>query len=261
MITSSAVVLLRLPHGKIAQAFKQADFLSFGLFAGGLALFAAVIGEGRFLWWTDTPWLGRVLCASIPPLVAAIVIEYHRRRPLIATRWLGGADILRFLLMAILVRVVQSEQPSGAVALLNTLGFDNDQFHSLFWNATAATLAGSIASAALIRVNRLTHQIILALTLAAIGAGMVAASRTDQQVVAVKSQCEALTQALRIATNRYRAGYSPYLDQLDAQRGLLDAELGLIQAQAARLSAYVDLYRALGGGWRTAQVTDASPRG
>jgi outer membrane protein, multidrug efflux system len=83
--------------------------------------------------------------------------------------------------------------------------------------------------------------------------GMVAVSRTEQRVAALKSQCEALTQALRIATNRYRAGYSPYLDQLDAQRGLLNAELGLIQARAARLSAYVDLYRALGGGWSTGE--------
>jgi outer membrane protein, multidrug efflux system len=83
--------------------------------------------------------------------------------------------------------------------------------------------------------------------------GMVAVSRTEQRVAALKSQCEALTQALRIATNRYHAGYSPYLDQLDAQRGLLNAELGLVQARAARLSAYVDLYRALGGGWSTGE--------
>lgn len=172
LITFAAVVLLPLPHGKRAPAFKPGDFLSFGLFAGGLALFAAVIGEGRFLWWTDTPWLGWVLCASIAPIVAAIVLDYHRRRPLLATRWLSSADIARFLVVAIVVRVVQSEQPSGAVGLLNTLGFNNDQFHDLFWIATAATLAGSIASAALLRVNRLTHQIIFGLTLAAVGAAL-----------------------------------------------------------------------------------------
>jgi hypothetical protein len=83
---------------------------------------------------------------------------------------------------------------------------------------------------------------------------MVAPSRTDQQVEALKLQYVALTQALRLATNRYRAGYSPYLDQLDARRGLLNAELGFIQARVARLSAYVDLYRALGGGWRTGGI-------
>ncbi len=35
---------------------------------------------------------------------------------------------------------------------------------------------------------------------------------------------------------RYREGYSPYLEQLDAQRGLLAAELGVAQARADALS-------------------------
>jgi MFS family permease len=172
LITFAAVVLLRLPHGNRAQPFKPFDFLSFSLIAGGLALFAAVIGEGRYLWWWDTPWLGWVLCASIASLVAAIVLEYHRRRPLLAIRWLSSADLVRFLLVGILVRVVQSEQPSGAVGLLNSLGFNNDQFHSLFWIAAAATLGGTLASASLLSVRRLTQQIIVALALAAVGAAL-----------------------------------------------------------------------------------------
>jgi multidrug efflux system outer membrane protein len=80
--------------------------------------------------------------------------------------------------------------------------------------------------------------------------GMVAVRRADEEVDALRSQCDALAQTLRVATNRYRAGYSPYLDQLDAQRGLLNAELSLIQVRAARLDAYVDLYRAMGGAWQ-----------
>ncbi|MEA3133479.1 MAG: outer membrane protein multidrug efflux system [Gammaproteobacteria bacterium] len=80
--------------------------------------------------------------------------------------------------------------------------------------------------------------------------GMVAVRRADQEVEALKSQCDALAQTLRVATDRYRAGYSPYLDQLDAQRGLLNAELSLIQVRAARLGAYVNLYRAMGGAWQ-----------
>ena len=59
----------------------------------------------------------------------------------------------------------------------------------------------------------------------------------------------ALAGALRNASNRYRAGYSAYIDQLDAQRGLLTAELSLVQARADRLTAYVTLYQAMGGGW------------
>lgn len=52
------------------------------------------------------------------------------------------------------------------------------------------------------------------------------------------------------ATNRYRAGYSSYLEQLDAQRGLFSADLSLVQANNERPSAAVSLFQALGGGWK-----------
>ncbi len=78
--------------------------------------------------------------------------------------------------------------------------------------------------------------------------------RSGQQAIALAAQRAALAGALRNASNRYRAGYSSYIDQLDAQRGLLTAELTLIQAQADRLSAYVTLYQALGGGWSREDV-------
>ena len=73
--------------------------------------------------------------------------------------------------------------------------------------------------------------------------------RSGQQAVARAGQRDALAGALRNASNRYRAGYSAYIDQLDAQRGLLTAELSLVQARADRLTAYVTLYQAMGGGW------------
>ena len=60
--------------------------------------------------------------------------------------------------------------------------------------------------------------------------------------------------ALQNATNRYRAGYSSYIEQLDAQRTLLNAELALAQARADRLTSHVALYQAMGGGWTRADV-------
>ena len=44
-----------------------------------------------------------------------------------------------------------------------------------------------------------------------------------------------------------------YLEVLDAERGLFQAELDAIDAQRQRLSATVELYKALGGGWQAAQ--------
>lgn len=78
---------------------------------------------------------------------------------------------------------------------------------------------------------------------------LAAVALTSEQERALVAQRAALAEALRLATNRYRAGYSAYLEQLDAQRGLLSAELSLAQVRADRLNAVVSLYQALGGGW------------
>lgn len=78
--------------------------------------------------------------------------------------------------------------------------------------------------------------------------------RAAEQTTALAAQRDALAAALRNASARYRAGYSSYLDQLDAQRGLLSAELGLVQARTDQLHAHVALYRAMGGGWTPAEV-------
>ena len=78
--------------------------------------------------------------------------------------------------------------------------------------------------------------------------------RTGEQADALAAQADASRGALQNASNRYRAGYSGYLEQLDAQRTLLTAELSLVQARADRLTSNVALYQALGGGWSRADV-------
>lgn len=72
--------------------------------------------------------------------------------------------------------------------------------------------------------------------------------RLGAQEVALLAQRAAVADTLRHATSRYRAGYSPYLEQIDAQRALLAVDLAIIQLRADRLTAYVALYQALGGG-------------
>jgi multidrug efflux system outer membrane protein len=55
----------------------------------------------------------------------------------------------------------------------------------------------------------------------------------------------------RLADIRYQGGATSYLEVLDADTRLFDAQLGLAQAQLAEVSALVEIYRALGGGWQT----------
>lgn len=63
--------------------------------------------------------------------------------------------------------------------------------------------------------------------------------------------------ALRLSQKRYEAGYSGYLEVLDAQRTANTAEQALIQHRQAQLVYSVDLIKALGGGWSAAVESDA----
>ena len=67
----------------------------------------------------------------------------------------------------------------------------------------------------------------------------------------------ALLKTLQIASERYKAGYSPFLDQLDAQRNLLSVQLAVEQARADQLKAYVTLFQAMGGGWDRTLIEDS----
>jgi multidrug efflux system outer membrane protein len=69
------------------------------------------------------------------------------------------------------------------------------------------------------------------------------------QLAAQETQAQALRRAFALAERRYESGVSSYLEVLDAQRGLFAAELGLVQVERQYLSATVQLYKALGGGW------------
>ena len=84
---------------------------------------------------------------------------------------------------------------------------------------------------------------------------LAAVRRTDEQARSVAAQRAALAGALRNASERYRAGYTSYIEQLDAQRGLLSAELTLVQLRADRLNAGIALVQAMGGGWASDPMT------
>ena len=78
---------------------------------------------------------------------------------------------------------------------------------------------------------------------------LAALQRTSEQEAALEQERSVLAQALVQATSRYQAGYSSYLEQLDAQRNLLSVDLSLVQVNNDRLNAAVSLFHALGGGW------------
>ena len=64
------------------------------------------------------------------------------------------------------------------------------------------------------------------------------------------AQLEAARRSLKLSQARYEAGYSGFLEVLDAQRTTNIAQLTYLNSRKNRLGAAVDLFKALGGGWR-----------
>ncbi|MBU2928124.1 efflux transporter outer membrane subunit [Winogradskyella psychrotolerans] len=65
-----------------------------------------------------------------------------------------------------------------------------------------------------------------------------------------KNEVEALRMAEANSEELLKNGYANYLDLLTARQSALSAELNIIDSQLQQLIAIVDLYEALGGGWR-----------
>ncbi|MCS6974173.1 MAG: TolC family protein [Cyclobacteriaceae bacterium] len=59
-----------------------------------------------------------------------------------------------------------------------------------------------------------------------------------------------LKAALNIGNDLFLTGFANYLEVLMIRRNVLDAELQYTNAQKQFLHAYIDLYKAMGGGWR-----------
>ncbi|WP_425466913.1 efflux transporter outer membrane subunit [Paraburkholderia dinghuensis] len=80
---------------------------------------------------------------------------------------------------------------------------------------------------------------------------LIALQKSQGQLAAQGRQVDALTTYARLARKRYEGGYTSYIEVLDAERSLFNAQLSYTQTQAAELTYYVTLYKAMGGGWVT----------
>ncbi|WP_117880109.1 efflux transporter outer membrane subunit [Aureibaculum luteum] len=65
-----------------------------------------------------------------------------------------------------------------------------------------------------------------------------------------KNEVEALRAAESNSEELLKNGYANYLDLLTARQSALSAELNIIDSQLQQLVSIVDLYEALGGGWK-----------
>jgi NodT family efflux transporter outer membrane factor (OMF) lipoprotein len=77
-------------------------------------------------------------------------------------------------------------------------------------------------------------------------------ARALERRAALQSAVNQAETAARITRARQREGQIDSLELLDAERTLADAQASLAAADAAISRAQIDLFRALGGGWRNA---------
>ncbi|MBK4988063.1 MFS transporter [Pseudomonas sp. S60] len=170
------VLLLKLPPGDRFKTFEPLDFLTFALMASGTALLCAALSLGRIDWWLDAPWIGMALAGAIALIFSGLAIEHNRQNPLLMTRWLGSGAIIRLGLCVILIRMVTSEQSTGAVGFLQMLNMGSEQMRTLYWIMLLGAVAGLATSALTISPNHLILPLLISLLAMAIGAFMDSSS-------------------------------------------------------------------------------------
>ena len=155
------------------------DLLSWVLIAIGFGGLTAVFSMGAIHWWTDTPWLGWVLAMAIVALTLAVVIELHRKAPLLDIRWLASPAMLHLTVTLLLFRLILSEQSSGAPRMFQALGVIQDQLVPLFGVISAGTVIGALLLIPVMTPGRVPLFHLIALALVAIGAWLDSQSTMD----------------------------------------------------------------------------------
>lgn len=178
LLALGCVLLLKLPPGDRIKAFEKLDFLTFALFAPGVAMLCAALALGRTVWWLEARWIGLCFAGAIALITASLAIEHNRARPLLNTRWLSNARIAKLAASVLLFRIVLSES-TGAVGFLQAVGLNTDQMRDLFVVILLGSIAGLAASAWTVTPARIPKSLMFALCLIAAGA-LIDAHATNQ---------------------------------------------------------------------------------
>ncbi len=79
---------------------------------------------------------------------------------------------------------------------------------------------------------------------------LVATEKLKEQKTIASNQADTLQLAIKNARLLFKSGMANYIEVLSAQSNVLQSELNLANIHRLQLSASVDLYRSLGGGWK-----------
>ena len=82
----------------------------------------------------------------------------------------------------------------------------------------------------------------------------------ERQIASVGNQLKAAKNANMLSNERYDKGYSSYLEVLETERSLFNVQLQYSDLKQQYLNSYVNLYKALGGGWITKTEAESKKR-
>ena len=156
------------------------------------------------------------------------------------------------------------------IDLSGTIGLEALRSGTLFSpEAAARTLAGSLLASlsqpifeggritANIRINQAqakqavyAYESTVLTALSEVANALVAIRRTSEGLDILRKANQAASEASELATKQYEAGSVDLLTVLDVQRTQLTVEEARVTTEANQLSAYVQLYKSLGGGWQ-----------
>jgi len=162
---------------------------------------------------------------------------------------------------------VAKAQYFPAVSLTGSFGRESTDCSNLFkgparvWNYgvpittpifTGGNITGQVRSAEAVRQEALfNYRKVIQTAFREFEDALTDQNKTRQRLEAQDRQVQALKNYVRLAWKRYNEGYVSYLEVLDAQRSLFDAELSYARTRGVWLQAWVNLYKAMGGGWVT----------
>ncbi len=153
------------------------------------------------------------------------------------------------------------------ISLTGAYGKSSNELENLFkgpsnvWNYggsiigpifTAGNIAGQVKQAEAVQKAALSaYELAIQNAFADVENALVSRDKLGEQFAAEQKRVVAYKDYTRLSWLKYNGGYTSYLEVLYAETQLFPAELSATQTQAAALISFVNLYKAIGGGWVT----------
>ena len=152
------------------------------------------------------------------------------------------------------------------ISLTGLLGFTSVDFENIFvGNANTWSIGGSLVqkifdygrtknSARIAETNEqiaaITYEATVRSALGEVRDALISRQNARLSLDQVKNLLQSQQKIYSLAKDQYNAGYIGHLELLDAQRNLLQAKLQDISAKLDEVDSAVEVYRALGGGFK-----------